>query len=201
MRFSSLFFLTAALLGVAAPLQAAIAIQSVGTPVDGNSWSQAWQLQCGDSQSNIDFISFHIGTDNTEFKHKVAVGQFGVNTTGSWCESYRSRSQATATGDWLWNTLDLRVYFEGDRDKLCGPVELIMYLYEYGKQQACQKITLEYQFGCGWTTHVETDCDRCRCHEPCGTPSTSVPEPTTLAIWSMLGGLGLIATRRRRRLA
>jgi len=30
---------------------------------------------------------------------------------------------------------------------------------------------------------------------------TSVPEPTTLAIWSTLGGLGLIAARRRRKQA
>ena len=31
--------------------------------------------------------------------------------------------------------------------------------------------------------------------------NSSVPEPTTLAIWGTLGGLGLIATRRRKRLA
>ncbi len=30
-------------------------------------------------------------------------------------------------------------------------------------------------------------------------PSSSVPEPTTIAIWGMFGGLGLIATQRRRR--
>jgi MYXO-CTERM domain-containing protein len=31
------------------------------------------------------------------------------------------------------------------------------------------------------------------------TPDAPVPEPTTLAIWGMLGGLGLVAARRRRR--
>ncbi len=199
MRSSTLFFLTVVLLGAAAPLHAAIGIESVGEPVDGNSWSQGWRFQCGDNDPNIDLISFHIGTDNAEFKHMVAVGQFSTST---WCESYRSTSQATATGDWLWKTLDLRVYFEGDRDQLCAPVQLAMYLYEYGKEMARQKICLEYKLNCGWTTRIETDCCRRRRDEPCyDTPSASVPEPATLAIWSMFGGLGLVSARRRRRAA
>ncbi len=33
------------------------------------------------------------------------------------------------------------------------------------------------------------------------TPDAAVPEPTTLAIWGMFGGLGLVAARRRRRAA
>lgn len=201
MRFSFPLLLTAILLSAASPLQAAIGIESVGDPVDGNSWSQAWRLQCGDSHSNIDFISFHVETDNAEFKHKVAVGQFSSDTTGTWCESYRSTSQATATGDWLWKTLDLRVYFEGNRDELCAPVKLAMYLYEYGKEKARQKISLKYELNCDWVTKIETDCCRCRDEEPSGAPPASVPEPATLAIWSMLGGLGLIAARRRRRAA
>lgn len=34
-----------------------------------------------------------------------------------------------------------------------------------------------------------------------GGPTPAVPEPTTLAIWGTLGGLGLIAARRRKRVA
>jgi MYXO-CTERM domain-containing protein len=167
------------------------AIEAVGEAFDANSWGQRFRVG---GSSPFDKLVAKIVSPERRFKNEV----FRSFSKTGWASSGEGLTESAICWGGEDSQLDCDVYFEGAKE---NP---LMFKIATLKGSAVKEMALGCWSGSQWSFSAEP-CEELDTWKPyetfCQVQSSSVPEPTTLAIWATLGGLGLIAVRRRRRVA
>ncbi len=165
----------------------------VRVDADGAYWNQI--LGATATVSQLQSLSYWTKspTDNQDWWMTIYTAP-ETGDSGWYHSKIQGNYNHTANGNWnLWTTADNSLMFDGQ--------SLADMITDHGSE-TIMSITLQTNSGWdGFDGYVDGLTISLTDGRVGMVDFAAVPEPTTLAIWGTLGGLGLIAVRRRRKQA